>query len=409
MTRDLLGAANRVAGDMVDLRRAIHREPELGLQNPLTARKVREALAALPLTFREGGSTSGFVARIDGAKPGPVVLLRADMDALPIHERTGLDYASTIDGVMHACGHDAHAAMLVGAAHLLWERRDAMQGSVLLMFQPGEEGYHGARHMLDDGLIDPLPDAAFALHIAPDVPLGLVRGRQGPLLASADHVTITVTGRGAHASTPHRGRDPVPAACSIAIHLQTLVTRRLDVFDGAVVTVGQIHAGTAYNIVAEEAVLDVSVRALSAETRSTVEAEIRRLVAGIAAAHGVEARVDYRDGFPATICDARAAEHGRRTVERLFGAEGWSTLPQPYMNSEDFSYVLEKVPGAMFMIGAGQGGDVSAACCALHSGDLMFDEAVLPRGAALHAALALDYLAERFNPPADERAEPPAH
>jgi len=404
VTGDLLAAARALEGDMLDLRRAIHAEPELGLQTPKTSQKARAAIAGLPLAFRDGGATTGFVARIDGAKPGRTVLLRADMDALPLEERTGLPYASTSAGIMHACGHDAHTAMLVGAAHLLCERREQLEGSVLLMFQPGEEGYHGARHMLRDGLIDPLPDAAFALHVMPDVPLGVVRGRAGTLLASADHVRVTVAGQGAHASTPHNGIDAVPVACEIAIALQTLVTRQLDIFDGAVVTVGQIHAGTAYNIVAEGAVLEISVRALSPQTRVGIEKAIRRLAQGIATAHGATTEVRYLDGFPATRCDPRAVRLGQGVASALFGAAGWSELPQPYMNSEDFSYILDKVPGAMFMLGAAVDGQLPASCCALHSGDMLLNEDVMPYGAALHAGLAIAYLSDGFSETAPPRA-----
>ena len=207
----LIEDANAIAGEIVSLRRAIHAEPELGLMTPMTRDKVRRALAHLPLEWREGPSTTGLVATLQGrAGEGRSVLLRGDMDALPMPEETGLPFASTIDGAMHACGHDAHVAMLAGAAEILCGRADSLKGRVDFMFQPGEEGHHGARHMLDDGLLEPLPDAAFALHVMPNAPHGLVGGRAGPLLAAADQVEITVRGRGGHASMPHDTLDPVP-------------------------------------------------------------------------------------------------------------------------------------------------------------------------------------------------------
>ena len=211
--------------DLVTLRRAIHAEPEIGLHNPLTTAKIKAALAGLPLTFREGPSTTGLVATLQGSGKGRTVLLRGDTDALPLTEDTGLDFSSANPGAMHACGHDSHVAMLVGAARLLCARRETLPGTVQFMFQPGEEGHHGARFMLDDGLIDPLPDAAFALHIMPNAPHGVFSGRPGPLLAATDRIHITVKGRGGHASMPHDALDPVPIACEIVLAMQSFVTR----------------------------------------------------------------------------------------------------------------------------------------------------------------------------------------
>ena len=217
--------ADAILPDLVDLRRAIHAEPELGLQNPKTLAKIKAALVGLPLEFREGKSTTGLIAILRGSDNGRTVLLRGDMDALPLHEDTGLDYSSTVEGAMHACGHDTHVAMLVGAAKMLCAKRDRLAGTVMFMFQPGEEGHHGARFMLDDGIIDPLPDAAFALHIMPNAPHGVFSGRAGPLLASSDKLHITIKGAGGHASMPHDALDPVPIACEIVSAIQAMVTR----------------------------------------------------------------------------------------------------------------------------------------------------------------------------------------
>ena len=230
--------AETLLDDLVDLRRAIHREPELGLQNPKTLAKIKDALSGLPLEFREGPSTTGLVAILRGGLAGNggnarTVLLRGDMDALPLVEDTGLAFTSETSGAMHACGHDTHVAMLVGAAKLLCAARDRLPGTVMFMFQPGEEGHHGARFMLDDGLIDPLPDAAFALHIMPNAPHGVFAGRAGPLLASSDVLSITVKGAGGHASMPQDAIDPIPVACAIVTAIQTMVTRRISVFDPA--------------------------------------------------------------------------------------------------------------------------------------------------------------------------------
>jgi hippurate hydrolase len=224
--------AESILPEIVELRRSIHREPELGLQTPMTIAKVRAALEGLPLDYRQGPSTTGVVAVLKGASDERTVLLRGDTDALPMSENTGLPFASEIGGAMHACGHDAHTAMLVGAAKMLCARRDQLNGNVLFMFQPGEEGHHGARFMLEDGLLDPLPDAAFALHMMPNAEYGVVGSRAGPLLASADKLHITVSGRGGHASMPHNAIDPIPIACEIVMAIQSLVTRRADLRSG---------------------------------------------------------------------------------------------------------------------------------------------------------------------------------
>lgn len=382
---------------MTALRRAIHAEPELGLHNPRTAEKIMAALAGLPLEYRTGPSTTGIIATLKGPANGRTVLLRGDTDALPMPEETGLDFASTIPGAMHACGHDSHVAMLAGAARLLCERRESLAGSVMFMFQPGEEGHHGARYMLDDGLIDPLPDAAFALHIMPNAPWGVVGGRTGALLASNDKLRIVITGRGGHASMPHDALDPVPIACEIALALQTFVTRQISVFDPAVITIGQISAGTTDNVIPDTALLFGTMRTLSAVTRLKLHDGLPRLAQGIAAAHGASATVEIIPGFPVTNCDGRAVALGETVTKRLFGEDAWLTLANPIMGAEDFAYVLEKVPGAMFFLGVAEQGADWRACCGLHSTHMHLDESAMARGAALHAAIAEQYLAHGFD------------
>jgi amidohydrolase len=382
--------------DLVALRRAIHLEPELGLMNPRTTDKIRAALAGLPLEIREGPSTTGLIATLKGPQNGRTVLLRGDTDALPLTEETGLDFTSEIPGAMHACGHDSHVAMLVGAARLLCARRDQLAGTVQFMFQPGEEGHHGARFMLDDGLIDPLPDAAFALHVMPNAPHGVFGGRAGPLLAATDRLHITIKGRGGHASMPHDALDPVPIACEIVLAIQSLVTRQISVFDPAVVTVGKISAGTTDNIIPETAHLLGTIRTLSPRTRADIASALERLATGIAAAHGASAEVRIEQGFPVTLCDARAVDFGERTITELYGEAGWRTMASPVMGGEDFAYVLEKVPGAMFFLGASEDGSDWRQCCGLHSNHMVLDESVMARGAAVHAALAEAFLANGF-------------
>jgi amidohydrolase len=393
---DRIGEAVARLPEMIALRRAIHADPELGLSLPKTSAKVKQALAGLPLEYREGPSTTGIVAVLRGSGNRRTVLLRGDMDALPMDEDTGLSFASANAGAMHACGHDSHVAMLVGAAHLLCARREALAGTVLFMFQPGEEGWHGARHMIDDDLLSPLPDAAFALHVMPNAPHGIFAGRAGTLLASADQISATIHGRGGHASMPHNALDPVPIACEIVGAIQTWLTRNIAVSDPAVVTIAKIEAGTTHNVIPESARLLGTIRTLSPANRAAVQDGLGRLIRGIAEAHGARASVEFEEGFPPTICDSRAVAFARQSVEDLFGEESWLAMGAPIMGAEDFSYVLEKVPGAMLFLGASETGSDWQNCCPLHSNRMVLDEKVMARGAALHAAIAERFLADGF-------------
>jgi hippurate hydrolase len=387
----LLDDATAIAPRITALRRAIHAEPELGLDTPLTLAKVRAELADLPLTWREGRSATGAVAVLQGARPGPAVLLRGDMDALPMAEDTGLPFASAIPGRMHACGHDTHTAMLAGAARIVSQRADEIAGEVRFMFQPGEEGFHGARHMLNEGLLDPLPQAAFALHIMPNYRHGVLACRAGAMLAAADMLEITVTGRGGHASMPHQTRDPVPVACEIVTAVQALVTRRFTAAEAVVVTVTQLIAGSAHNIIPDRAVLRGTIRTLSPERRQEVRAALTHLATHIAAAHECTAEVTITEGFPPTMNDPRAVALVEASARALSGGE-FETLAHPIMGAEDFSYVLEKVPGAMAFLGVAPEGAEAAGCPGIHSSRMMVDESVLPRGAAFLAACALRFL-----------------
>jgi hippurate hydrolase len=247
---DWTAAGEAELADVIKLRREIHADPEVGLDCPRTTERLRAALAGLPLEIHTGPSTTGFVAVLRGPHNGRTVLLRGDMDALPMTEETGLLFASRVPGRMHACGHDAHSAMLVGAARALSARREDLAGTVVFMFQPGEEGYHGARHMIDDGLLDiARPDAAFALHISPNMPMGQIVSRPGPLLASTDTLVARICGAGGHAAMPHECVDPVPVVCEIVMALQAFIARRVPVADPAVLSITRIDAGTAHNII----------------------------------------------------------------------------------------------------------------------------------------------------------------
>jgi len=390
---DLLDEAAAVLPDAVDLRRRIHRTPELGLDLPHTQAAVLGALDGLPLTVRTGDALTSVVADLAGGAPGPTVLLRADMDALAMHEDSGVDYTSTVDGAMHACGHDAHTAMLVGAARVLAAAAPDLAGSVRFMFQPGEEGQGGARHMIDEGVLDGV-DAAFALHVSPNLPSGAVATRPGALLASADVLRITVTGRGGHASTPHLANDPMPVAAAIVQALQVLVTRRVNAFDPVVVTITRIRAGTTDNVIPERVELTGTLRAVSDGARKRVVDAMRGLVAGIAAAHEMEAELRVVPGYPVTVNDDACAGFVADVATSLLGADRVHRMPAPVMGAEDFSYVLRERPGAMGFLGVCPPGTHPARAPACHSNRMTLDEDAMGAGIALYAALAHAYLAD---------------
>lgn len=391
-------AARELQPATVALRRAIHAEPELGLQTPKTMAKVRAALADLPLEWKSGPSTTGAVAVLRGKLPGRTVLLRGDMDALPMPEDTGLPFRSTVEGAMHACGHDTHTAMLASAARALCAKRDSIAGTVLFMFQPGEEGHHGARFMIEDGLLeDPTPDAAFALHIMPNAPAGTLGSRAGPMLASADKLTVRVRGKGGHASMPHHAIDPVPVACEIVTAINVFVTRRIDIFDPVVVTIAKIDGGSTNNVIPEDANLLGTIRSLSEGAREAVCAGIARVAGHVAQAHECEAEVTIERGFPVTVCDARAVGVAERAIGSLFGTQAWSTMASPIMGAEDFSYVLQRTPGAMIFLGVCPEGQQWKSACPCHSNKMTLDEAMLARGVAAHCAIAERFLLRGFD------------
>src|SRR5215207_3493184 len=391
----LLLEARDLLPDAVRLRRRLHQRPEVGLDLPFTQEAVLAALDGLPVSVRTGEATSSVVATLEGARPGPTILLRGDMDALPMPEDTGLEYASELDGTMHACGHDTHVAMLAGAGRLLADRRHELTGRVVFMFQPGEEGFHGARYMLEEDLLEvgPLADgsespvtAAFALHISSLFPSGTINLRGGTLMASSDVLRIVVRGRGGHASAPHQALDPIPVACEIVQAIQTMITRRIDVFDPAVVTVAHIKAGTTSNVIPETAEILGTVRAVSERTRTKVHSELRRVAEGIAAAHDAAVDVDVELGYPVTVNDLGYADFATRVAGELLGTERVATMGHPIMGAEDFSYVLQRVPGAMAFLGAAPPGVDPATVPQNHSNRVVFDEVALPAGIAVYVA-----------------------
>jgi hippurate hydrolase len=387
-----------LADEIAGLRHAIHREPEIGLDLPKTQAKVLAALDGLPLEISTGQGLSSVTAVLRGARNGPVVLLRGDMDALPVTEETQLPYASQIPGAMHACGHDLHTAMLAGAARLLSARQAELPGTVIFMFQPGEEGYAGARHMIGEGVLDaagPRPVAAYGLHVTANrLPCGAFSTRPGPMLAAADTITVTVHGRGGHASQPHLAADPIPAACEMVLALQTLVTRKFDVFDPVVITVGSMHAGTTDNVIGDQATFLATARSYSARAQSTLAKCVPELIQGIAHAHGLTADAEYATEYPVTVNDAAEAAFATETIAAAFGPDRGETARFPIPGAEDFSFVLEQVPGAFVFLGACPPDQDPETAPTNHSARARFDDAALVEGTSLYAELALRRLAQ---------------
>jgi hippurate hydrolase len=394
----LLEDADRLLPDLIDLRRRIHRAPELGLVLPNTQATVLQEIDGLGLDTRTGETVSSVVADL-AVGEGPVVLLRGDMDALPMPEDTGLEFASATDGCMHACGHDAHTAMLVGAARLLHARRAELPGTVRFMFQPGEEGHHGARYMIEEGVLegDVPVDAAFALHVSPNLPTGTIWTRAGPLMASADVLEIKVSGKGGHASTPYLASDPMPIAAEIVQALQVMVTRRINTFDPVVVTITKIRAGTTDNVIPEAVDMLGTLRAVSEHSRALAIDAMQQLVEGIASAHGMRADLTVHKGYPVTINHDQGATFALEVASDLLGAEGAGKMPAPVMGAEDFSYVLQRRPGAMSFLGVCPPGEHPAHAHACHSNRMTIDESAMSVGAAMYAALAIEYLGRGDN------------
>jgi len=393
--------ANDQLSEAVDLRRQLHEWPETGNHLPITRDAVLAALEGLPLDIDLHTKTSGIAAVLTGERPGPTILLRGDMDALPMHEDTGLDFSSKVDAKMHACGHDTHTAMLVGAAKVLSGHRGDLAGRVLFMFQPGEEGHHGARYMLEEGLLNlpKLPDGtdspvtgAFAMHITSALPSGIVSVKGGPLMASSDRMLITVKGRGGHASEPHRALDPIPIACEIVQAMQLMVTRRIDVFDPTIVTVGRITAGTTNNVIPETAEIEGTIRAVSESTRRKVHDGIQRVADGIAAAHDASVTVHIELGYPVTSNNNDFAAFATEVAGDVIGGDHVLQMPHPVMGAEDFSYVLEAVPGSMMFLGGTPTDRNPAKAAPNHSNRVMFDEQAMTTGIAVYAAVAMRHL-----------------
>ncbi len=394
---DFLTQASEIQSDLATLRRALHQEPEIGLHLPKTQSKIVAALDGLGLEVTTGKGLSSVTAVLRGAKSEKTVLLRADMDALPVTELSDVAFKSQIDGAMHACGHDLHVAMLIGAAKLLVKNKSQLNGDVVFMFQPGEEGFDGAGHMIKEGVLTASgkkADATYGIHVMSSaIPQGTFTTKPGTMMASSDELHVTVVGMGGHGSQPHTAKDPIPVAAEMVSALQLLITRSFNAFDPVVITVGQFHAGTKANIIPDTAEFQATIRTFSAENRTRIQAEAVRLCKSIAEGYGLKANIEVIEQYPVTVNNDAHAQFIGTVVTDLFGTEGFLEMPYPVAGAEDYSRVLEEVPGSYVFLGASVDQDPTKSEVN-HSPRAMFDDAVLYRGTALLSELAVRSLNE---------------
>jgi amidohydrolase len=391
---------NQFSDQLVALRRDLHQIPEVGLDLPQTQQRVLKALEGLPLEITLGRSLSSVVGVLRGTAPSgrerPVVLLRGDMDALPVVERSGEPFAS-VNGNMHACGHDLHMSLLVGAAKALSACRDQLAGDVIFQFQPGEEGVDGCRHMLEEGLLDVAgrrPDAAWAIHVwAAGEPSGVFSTKPGAVMASSDVMKVRVAGRGGHGSAPHQAADPVPALAEMITATHAMVTRHFSIFDPVVVSVGRVQAGTIANVIPEDGFFDATFRTFSDEARSRLLALWPELLEGIARAHGVGVEYELVEQYPVTVNDETEADHVAEVVGEIFGPERHVRWSFPLAAAEDFSRILQAAPGCFIGLSACMPDLDPTSAPVNHSAYCRFDDSVLADGAALLAELAARRLA----------------
>ena len=395
ISQELLTQATAMGPELIALRRALHQEPEFALQLPKTQQKILDAIQGLgEITL--GKNLTSIVLVIEGSKPGPTVLLRADMDALSVQEETGLDFAST-NGFMHACGHDLHMASGVGAAKLLHQNRDKLAGKVAFWFQPGEEGHHGADVMIDEGMLDVTserPVAAYGLHFFTDMPLGAIATKPGPMMASAGDLHATFYGSGGHGSMPWLSKDPVTPMVEAISSLQVMLNKTFDQFDPVILNVGWIRAGdtATTNVIADSASFGATVRTFSQENTKKLHELAPKLIHSIADAYGVKAEVSFSQATKVLMNDQGAVERVRKVAKELVGERGYQEMKKPSAGGEDYASIVAEVPGAFVFVGACPTEIDHTTAPTNHSAKAMFDDSVIPLGAALLASLAIDHL-----------------
>jgi len=384
---DLIEKLRAQAADFVAIRRDLHRHPEMGYKEFRTSDLVAKSLQEWGYEVARGFGGTGLVGQLRKGSGGRSLGIRADMDALPLQEMTGLSYQSSVPDVMHACGHDGHTAILLAAAKEL--ATTEFSGTLNLIFQPAEESLGGARRMMDDGLFTRFPcDAIFALHNMPGTPTGRLVLREGPTMASADNVTIVLHGKGGHGAFPHLGADPVLAGASIVMALQSIVARNIDPQKTAVVSVGTFQAGSNFNVIPQTAMLRLSVRSLDHGVHDLLEQRIRDLVTTQAQSYGVRAEIDYHRSYPVLVNTPSETEFARQVARELVGEAEMVAQAEAMTGSEDFAFMLEEVPGSYVFLGNGDG----AGSCMVHNPGYDFNDEILPVGAAYWVLLTQRFL-----------------
>lgn len=387
--------ATKYKQDIIDLRRTIHANPELGLEEHKTAALVAKHLRKLGIEVKEGVGKTGVVGLLKGTRSSEqslkTVMLRADMDALKMTELNDVPYKSQKEGVMHACGHDAHTAWLLGAAMVLSQMTDSFSGWVKFVFQPAEEGLGGAKGMIAEGVLEnPKVDAVFGAHVWPNLQAGTISVKTGPIMAAPAAFTITIKGQGGHASAPHLSIDPIAIGCQVYTSLQNIVSRKVDANESVVLSVTQFHGGTAHNIIPDEVYMSGTVRTFEKAFETEIPQLMEKIIEGVVSAHGGTYEFDYKTYYPAVINDDDMTEHVFEAARDLLGEEKVNTLDQPNMAGEDFAFYLEKVPGSYFMIG--NHNEEKGITAMVHNPKFDVDEDILPQAAAVFAKTAIEYL-----------------
>lgn len=394
MTDQILSISRKSFSDIVKLRRELHQHPELAFQEINTAKIIADELEGLNIKVREGIGKTGVLGTLKGSGNAGVVALRADMDALPIYEESDVPFRSKNPGAMHACGHDAHMAMLVGAAKILSELRAEINGTVKFLFQPSEEkNPGGAPSMIKDGaLTDPDVDVIFGQHVTTDIPVGKFGFRSGPMMASADEIYLTVIGKGGHGASPHKAIDPIPIAAQIVSSLQNIISRMRNPLEPSVLTIGSIHGGSATNVIPDEVKLAGTFRTMNEKWRAEGLNLIKRIAEDTARSSGGKCRVEISRGYPVLVNREDETDLAIKSAGKLFGRKSVMNL-DPVMSAEDFAFFLQRVPGTFWWIGAGN--KKTGATASIHSSKFKIDENVLMYGAAMLAFLTLEYLKAR--------------
>ncbi len=385
---------NQMYEEMKTWRQDLHRIPEIGLQEYETSKYIKSKLSEFKIEFRDGYANTGIVACIKGSKgtSDRSIGLRADFDALPMPEKNDFDHKSTKEGMMHACGHDGHTSMLLGAAKYLSENND-FDGNVFLIFQPGEEGFAGGEKMIQDGMFDDFKiDEVYALHNWPELPLGSIGVNSGPMMAAVDEFDIIVKGKGGHAAIPQLAIDPVIIASQIVLAVQTIVSRSTDPVDKALISITKISGGTAYNVIDDSVKMGGTIRTFKPETRAFYEKKLNEISSGIAKANGADADVEFHltNKYPPTINSKKESEFAANVAKKIFGESNVNTNIEPSMGGEDFSYLLEKKPGSYLYIGQGDKNHEAH----LHTTKYDFNDNLLPVGVNFWVELVKEYFAK---------------